>query len=321
MILVLTPNPALDLTYAVDRTRTGHEHRVQDVRVAAGGKGVNVARVLAALGQQVTVTGPLGGATGSELRGLLEHDPGVDQAWVGIGRSTRRTVTVLDADSATGFNEPGPELTRDELDRVLQVTLELAARASALVISGSLPRGWSPQFLATLVPVVQEHGAPVLVDTSGPALLAAVAAGADLVKPNAREAGEATDETDPLRAGRALLAAGARGVVCSLGADGMLALSPDAPVLRARLDPDRLGYPVTGNPTGAGDSAVAVLARAFARHARSATGAPTAAPIGPEDLRDAVAVSASALSRPIAGEIDPDLAATYLPAITTWEVP
>lgn len=321
MILAVTPNPALDLTYLVDAVRPHGEHRVREVRAAAGGKGVNVARVLAQLGTAVTCAGPVGGATGDELRELLGAISGISQSWTSIAGVTRRTVTVVDPGGATGFNEPGPAITSAEFQALHQgvATLldEAEPRLEVVTLSGSLPPGIGAADVAELVRLVLERDRTVVVDTSGPALLAAARAGATVLTPNAAEAIEATGAATPLEAATALVRAGARIVVCSLGADGMLALehSPDdrsprpggstgagdswpgATPLRAWRA--HLPEPLSGNPTGAGDSLVAVLAQRLLAGCADL----------PSALVRAVAVSASAVTRPVAGEVDLELAA------------
>ncbi|WP_193105745.1 1-phosphofructokinase family hexose kinase [Brachybacterium sp. FME24] len=313
MILTLTPNPALDLTYEVDQARVHAEHRVRRVRSAPGGKGVNVARVLAQLGRPATCAGPLGGATGEQIRDLLRAHDGVRQAWTPIAGDSRRTVTVVAPDGATGFHEPGPALGPAEREALVAGLTALLSSASPLVtavtLSGSLPPGLSGEDLAQLVGVCRRNDRPVLVDTSGPALLAAARSGADVLKPNAAEALEATGTHTPLEAALALLEIGAGAVVCSLGPEGMLGVRRDngsAHGWRARL-----AEPIAGNPTGAGDSVVAVLA---------ATVLVDGAEL-PEALRRAVAVSASAVTRPVAGEIDLQLADELMPAVEIQEIP
>ncbi|GAB2541508.1 1-phosphofructokinase family hexose kinase [Brachybacterium huguangmaarense] len=316
MILVLTPNPALDVTYELDELRPGAENRVRAVRTAPGGKGVNAARVIARLGGEVTVLGPLGGTGGEELRVLLSEvsDAGrIHQAWTPIAGATRRTVAVVGQDGATGLYEPGPALSPDERDAVVGELLERAGApdVEAVVISGSLPGGMDVEDLARLVERLRGLGVRTVVDTSGPGMLAAARAGADVIKPNRDEAIAATGADDPVVACRALLDLGARAVVCSLGADGMLLAErsegsggADSSDRAPRLCRAGAGREIRGNATGAGDSVVAELALALAE-GRSLRDA----------LPRAVATSASAVARPVAGEIDEDLRAELLPAI------
>lgn len=309
MILTLTPNPALDVTYTVDATRAHHEHRVREVHTAPGGKGVNVARVLAALGDDVAVTGPLGGASGSQLRELLGAAGGVDQRWIPVRGTTRRTLTVVDTAGATGFNEPGPTITDEECAVLGERITAHLEDLDVLTVNGSLPPGLDGEALAPILRSARAADVPVLVDTSGPALATLAAAGATVLKPNAAEAQQATGEDDPLHAARALLALGPQSVLCSLGGDGMLAVTAGTALH------GRLAEPLHGNPTGAGDAAVAALARHLAR------GADLTDPDELADmLRQAIGLSASAVTRPLAGQVDPDLAASLRATVTIEEI-
>ncbi|MEV6495492.1 PfkB family carbohydrate kinase, partial [Actinoplanes sp. NPDC051633] len=113
MILTVTLNPALDLTYEVDALVPHATHRVTAVTERPGGKGLNVAAVLHALGESVLTTGLLGGATGDKVADLLARD-GIPSSFRPIAADTRRTVAVADGSDATGFWEPGPAVTAGE---------------------------------------------------------------------------------------------------------------------------------------------------------------------------------------------------------------
>ncbi|WP_197275107.1 1-phosphofructokinase family hexose kinase [Luteipulveratus halotolerans] len=175
MILTLTPNPALDVTYAVDHLDVGASHRVRSVVERAGGKGVNVASVLRQTGHAAGVYGPVGGAVGDQLCGDL-RTRGVAEAMTHVNSPTRRTVTVIaeNAGSATVLNEPG-SLSVDEWRRVLtDLESALTRSAEVLVASGSLPAGVPEAAYADVVRLAHEHGVPTIIDTGGPALLTAL---------------------------------------------------------------------------------------------------------------------------------------------------
>jgi tagatose 6-phosphate kinase len=161
-----------------------------------------------------------------------------------------------------------------------------------------------------LITVARDLEVPVVLDADGPALTAAVPAGPTLVKPNLdelrRALPDAVDLPDPAGAGltgtgltgtglsgvvaaaRRLRERGAGAVVVSLGPDGMVAVTEDGTVLRAAPP-----APVAGNPTGAGDAAVAVLARGLAHRTP-----------WPRRLAEAVAASAAAVAAPVAGRLE-----------------
>ncbi|MFF7990651.1 1-phosphofructokinase family hexose kinase [Kitasatospora xanthocidica] len=290
MILTVTLNAALDVTYRVDRLRPRESNRVQAKAERAGGKGVNVARVLHALGRDTVVTGFAGGTAGAALRSDLAA-AGVPERLLPITGETRRTVAVVDASAGdtTILLEPGPPVPTGDWDRLLDHLDGLLPRVSAAVFSGSLPPGVPEDAYGRLVRLAHEHRVPAVVDADGAALRAALPAGPDLVKPNAAELAAATGLTDPLAAAGALLDGGAGAVVASLGPGGLIALTGQGG-WRAG-PPERL----TGNPTGAGDAAVAALT----------LGLVDATP-WPERLAEAVALSAAAVRAPLAGDFDPD---------------
>ncbi|MFB9320499.1 1-phosphofructokinase family hexose kinase [Cryptosporangium minutisporangium] len=317
MILTVTLNPALDLTYRVGRLLPHRTHRVSSVDERPGGKGLNVARILHAAGEPVRATGVLGGDTGARVARLLDRDR-IETAFTPIADETRRTVTITDCD-ATGFWEPGPTVTPAEWGAFRARYLRLLGSVSVVVLSGSLPRGLPVDAYARLIADATAAGVRTVLDTSGDALRAGVAAGPDLVKPNteelvalvhgapdARPPRAAADEGAVARlaaladAARAL---GAGAVVASAGPDGLVAVTAEGS-WHAR--PPEV---VTGNPTGAGDAYDAALARGL----RDRTPWPTV-------LADAVALSASAVAVAVAGAVDPSVAARLRPSVSVTPV-
>ena len=290
MILTVTPNPALDLTWHVDRLVEGGTHRADAGVARAGGKGLNVARVAHAEGAEVLAVTTAGGRTGEEFAAELGAS-GVPHALVAVAAETRRSVAVVDesAGDTTIINERGVNPTDSEWADLLAEVVERLPTAGVLVVSGSVPPGAPDSLVPMLIAVGKDAGVPVIADTSGPALLRAADAGADVLKPNAAELIEATGITDPVEGARSLIARGAELVLLSLGADGMLAVTASG-LVHARLD-ERLA----GNPTGAGDAGVAACAVLYAAGERD-----------PEQiLRRATAWSAAAVLAPLAGDISP----------------
>lgn len=303
MILTVTLNAALDITHRVDRLRPHASNRVSSATQRAGGKGVNVARVLHALGERTAVTGLAGGPTGAAMRADLAA-AGITDHLVPIGGESRRTVAVVDDRDTTILLEPGPRVTSAEWARFTRRYRELLGGARAVVLSGSLPPGVPADAYGVLVALARAAGVPVLLDADGEALLAALAEGPDVVKPNVHELAAVTGGADPVAGAATLTAAGARAVVVSLGPEGLLAHTP-AGVWRARPP-----APVAGNPTGAGDAAVAALALGL-----------IAGQSWPERLVAAVALSAAAVAAPLAGDFDPAVRRTLLDTVTVNSVP
>lgn len=290
MILTVTLNTALDVTHRVPRLLPHASHRVTGVAERPGGKGLNVARVLAALGHPVTATGFAGGPSGALVRELLALTPGVDDALLPCAGTTRRTLAVVDETTGdtTQFNEPGPQITAAEWAAFQARYAELLTGARAVALCGSLPPGLPVGAYAVLVRAARAAGVPVLLDTGGEALRRGVAARPEIIKPNAAELAELTGSRDPLPATRDARRRGAQAVVTSLGPGGLLAATPEG--TWQATPPRRLD----GNPTGAGDSAVAGLLSAL-----------TEGLDWPSRLTRATALSAATVHAPVAGEFDP----------------
>jgi 1-phosphofructokinase family hexose kinase len=296
VIRTVTPNPALDLTYEVPHLVPAGEHRATRVARLPGGKGLNVARVLHLWGWPVDAIGLIGGPAGRELAERWAA-LGVRGSWVEIEGSTRQTVAVVDDVGATYVGEPGPEVTAADWERLTDQTLEGLAPGDVVVLSGSLPPGSAPEAVGRLVTRARQAGLGTIVDSSGPALLAAARAGATLLKPNAAELAAATGEVDLANGLAALVGLGARGVVVSCGADGLIGRDPvTGELVRAFLP-----TPLNGNPTGAGDSAVAALGRGLDQGLDNPTR-------WRDTLLDAVAWSAATVMEPTAGSLDRALA-------------
>lgn len=290
MILTVTLNPALDLTWRVDRLIEGGTHRADAGAARAGGKGLNVARVAHAEGADVLAITTTGGRVGQEFAAELGAS-GVPHALVPVVAETRRSIAVVDESlgDTTIINERGSNPTDPEWAALLAEVVERLPGTQVLVVSGSVPPGAPDSLLPMLIAVGRDAGVPVIVDTSGPALLRAADAGATVLKPNAAELVEATGITDPVAGARSLIARGTELVLLSLGAEGMLAVTASA-LVHARLD-----EPLAGNPTGAGDASVAACAVLYAEGVRD-----------PEQiLRRATAWSAAAVLTPLAGDISP----------------
>ena len=300
MILCVCLSPAVDVTYHVDRLHPSGTTRVGTVTERPGGKAVNVARVLHRLGEPTRLVVPAGGDTGEQLRHGLER-AGLEAVLVRSGRATRRTVTVVERDlaGATTLVEPA---SLDCWSALVEAVETALVGSAVLVLGGSVPAGVPEDGLATLISAGHDRGLPVLVDTHGRWLVSALAAGADVVKPNAHELAEITGDDDPVRAARTLARSSGATVVASLGESGVLAATATG------LWEARPGAVLQGNPTGAGDALVAGLARGLLRD-------PEAARQPERMLHDAVALSAAAVLSPEAGDVDPDHHEAQLPGV------
>lgn len=232
MIVTVTPNPSLDRTVEVDRLERGEVLRTRAGRLDPGGKGVNVARALAANDHDVTAVVPLGGFDGDELGALLAS-VGLVPTVVPVTGATRSNVTIVEPDgTTTKLNAPGAELDSTELAALVEATLAAAGEADWVVACGSLPPGAPTAFYAELTSRLRDAGHHVAVDTSGPPLRKALGSAPDVVKPNHHELAEAVGRPvatlgDAVEAAAELRAAGVGAVVVSLGAHGALLVDAD----------------------------------------------------------------------------------------------
>ncbi|MUK01247.1 hexose kinase [Vibrio cholerae] len=294
-VLTVTPNPALDTTYTVAELHPGLSHRVPAPIEKAGGKGLNVARVIQQSGFGVHAVLPVGGDSGVQLRTDLE-DSGLPHSLVEVAQPTRRSIAIYDrtAGTATLLNEEGRELTAGEWAALSAGVLRTLQHSGCLVGSGSLPLHGPESFYADLVRHARRLDIPAVIDTSGPALLAAARAGAMVLKPNHHELLEATGETAMERGAEMLLALGAGLVLVSRGEEGMYAFTSDD----AGTSSWHARFPrvLSGNATGAGDAAVAAIAVLLAQGIRTV----------PDLVRAATGWSASAVLMPTAGVLHAD---------------
>jgi 1-phosphofructokinase len=225
MIVTVTLNPSLDRTLLVPRLDRGDVIRAEGTLTDPGGKGVNVARALTAHGDAVVAVLPTGGPVGRAVVALL-GDTGVAVVAVPIAGTTRANVTVVEPDgTTTKLNEPGPQLSDAEVALLVDAVAREAVAAEWVVVAGSLPPGLSPDVFERLGSAAHEQDARWALDTSGDALLPALAARPDVVKPNRAELAEslgfdAVSVGDVIRGCQTMRERGAGSVVCSLGPDG-----------------------------------------------------------------------------------------------------
>ena len=296
MILVVALNPALDITHHVPGVDWAGVNRPAVIQARAGGKGLNVARTLRAIGAEVQVIGFAGGITGEQVKSAL-GELGVPAAFTRISGETRRTFAVVDTvrGEAALFNEPGPPVGPDEYAEFSVMYEKALAGCTAVVLSGSLPPGLSLDTYAELGAMAAAAGVPAVLDAHGEALLRGAAARPAIVKPNLAElealvgrslsTARGADKDAVALAARELRAAGPQAVVVTLGADGLWAATDDGS-WQAVPSAD-----VRGNPTGAGDAVAAGLVHGLV------LGRPWE-----ERLRHAVALGTASAAAPVAGE-------------------
>ncbi|MEW5714183.1 1-phosphofructokinase [Pseudomonas sp. SB113] len=190
-ILTLTLNPALDLTVRLARLEPGEVNRSETLLTHAAGKGVNVAQVLADLGHQVTVGGFLGEDNPQAFEALIAQR-GFADVFIRVPGETRSNIKIAEQDGrVTDINAPGPLVSEQAQQALLDQLTRSAPGHDAVVVAGSLPCGVSPQWLQGLLEHLKRLGLKVALDTSGEALRAGLKAAPWLIKPNTEELADA----------------------------------------------------------------------------------------------------------------------------------
>jgi 1-phosphofructokinase len=242
MIITVTPNPSVDRTLFIGSLSRGAVIRSERTLCEPSGKGVNVALALSANGYDALAVLPSGGPTGAELVEMLTS-VGLAHVVVKIEGSVRSNISLVEPDgTVTKINEPGPVLVATEADRLTRAALDRAGPdVTWLAGCGSLPIGATAGIYGRLVEEGRRRGLRTAIDTSGPALRAALPFRPDLVKPNAEELSELSGRSlhtlgDVVDAAEQVRALGAVAVLASLGTDGAVlvdesgALHGEAPV-------------------------------------------------------------------------------------------
>lgn len=294
MILTTTLNASIDKAYELDGALIpGTVMRVARTTNSAGGKGLNVSRIVKLLGHDVLATGCVGGYNGSYLEWLLDQD-GIAHNFAHITGETRSCINVLEhAYGSTEFLEKGPELLDHEVSAVIELFEQLIQDASVVTLSGSAPAGAPTTIYAQLINRVRAKHKHVILDTSGASLSAALPACPTLIKPNSDEIAALTGIEKPslneLRDfGTKQVDAGIDYVLISLGKEGALLCTKRG---HYRALPPHLN---ARNTVGCGDAMVGGCACALEAGADDE-----------ELLKRGIAAGSAAALSPKTGDLDP----------------
>lgn len=257
MIYTLTPNPSVDRSITVSEIRFNSVLRSQNLRLDWGGKGFNVSRSLHQLGIESVAMGWVGGGTGKMLADGLQR-LGIQTDFVWVDQDTRTNTMIIEAEGEWHIkvNEPGPPISRDDIEQLILKVEGYAKKGDLWVLSGSLPPDVPEEFYAQLIGLFHQRGARVYLDASGQALLHGCQAGPYLVKPNVFEASQLVgfsidNQEDAKRAALHFLRMGIDYFALTMGETGLLLASQREMVFAA---PPRVAV---SNTTGAGDALMA----------------------------------------------------------------
>lgn len=283
-IITVTLNPAIDRTLSLLQLRQGGCSCVKQEMLDPGGKGINVSKTLLELGVKPVTVAFAGGHTGKELQ-RLAGEYGLEAVFIPIKGNTRTNFKIAEADgTVTELNEPGPELSKPETEKMLSYLQACADEETLFVLSGSIPGGVSTGIYAEIIRLVKGKGAKVLLDTSGEALSEGLKAGPDMVKPNQEELEQyfnrpLVSDEQVIQAGKELLSMGVCMSVVSMGARGAVFITEKEAYLAK-------GLKVKVHSTvGAGDAMAAALAYGASRKLSL-----------PETAKLGIAVSAGAVT-------------------------
>ncbi|HEL1021942.1 tagatose-6-phosphate kinase [Streptococcus equi] len=265
MILTVTLNPSIDISYPLNRLTLDTVNRVDRTTKTAGGKGLNVTRVLAEAGQSVVATGFIGGKLGDFVIHQLQEQ-GISNQFFKIKGETRNCIAVLHEGMQTEILEAGPYIDMDEAEGFLNHMSIIAKQFDVLTFSGSLPKGLAAHYYQDLITMARAYGSKVVLDCSG-APLKAVLAGKDkptVIKPNLEELEDLIGQPVTLDEERLIsllsqpLFEGIEWIIVSLSAQGAFAKHHN------RFYRVTIPKIEVVNPVGSGDATVAGIAWALA---------------------------------------------------------
>ncbi|MFH5811324.1 hexose kinase [Companilactobacillus sp. FL22-1] len=267
-VLTITMNPSVDISYPLEHLKIDTVNRVKDVSKTAGGKGLNVTRVLKQLGVEVTASGIIGGTIGQYITNQLDEND-VDHAFMKISQESRNCIAILhDNGDQTEILEAGPILSKDDENSFLKHFEDQVSSFKLVTISGSLPQGLSKALYSKMVQVAAKHNVPVILDSSNEALRLALESDVKpfMIKPNqdeiaqliGKEIGDLNDLKDKLATED--IFQDIPWVVVSLGSHGAF--------VKYHQDFFKVNIPKINavNPVGSGDSTVAGLAAGIVKN-------------------------------------------------------
>jgi len=255
MINTITLNPSLDYIVKVDSFKVDSLNRIEEERIYAGGKGINVSIVLKNLGVENTALGYVAGFTGDEILRQIENH-GVNCDFVKLENGFSRINVKLKSDGETEINGSGPEITEEDL-KILNEKISHLTKGDFLILSGSIPGSVPDDIYENIMNSLLDMGVEFIVDATKDLLLKVLKYKPFLIKPNHHELAEMfnvelKDDEDIIKYGKKLQEMGAKNVLISMAGDGAILLPENGEAIKREVPKG-----VLKNSVGAGDSMVA----------------------------------------------------------------
>lgn len=255
MINTITLNPSLDYIVKVDSFKVDSLNRIEEERICAGGKGINVSIVLKNLGVENTALGYVSGFTGDEILRQIESH-GVSCDFVKLKKGFSRINVKLKSDGETEINGAGPEITEEDL-KVLYDKLSHLTKGDYLILSGSIPTSVPDDIYENIMNSLLDTGVEFIVDATKDLLLKVLKYKPFLIKPNHHELAEMfnvelNNDEDIIKYGKKLQEMGAKNVLISMAGDGAILIPENGEAIKREVPKG-----VLKNSVGAGDSMVA----------------------------------------------------------------
>ncbi|AIF50496.1 1-phosphofructokinase [Pelosinus sp. UFO1] len=264
MIITVTLNPAVDKTVEINDLHINRVNRVASARVDAGGKGINVSKVILNLEGESKAIGFLGGRTGTFIKGYLD-EMGIANEFVFVKGETRTNLKIVDPTQRTNtdINEIGPDITLEDSKKIDNIISESVNEKAVIVFSGSVPPNVDLATYQKWIQRAKGKGAKAILDADGELLQLGIEAGPYLIKPNIHElerllARKINSMEDTIDCAKDLMEKyGIEIVVVSMGEKGALFLNKQVTIFAEGIVVD------VKSTVGAGDSMVAALAYAI----------------------------------------------------------
>lgn len=259
MVIIVNFNPAIDCTAHIDTFIAGGLNRIQDVRQDAGGKGINVAKTLKALGMDAILCGFMG--SNYQIFEQCFRDWNIRHDFVKVDGLNRSNLKIMSKDgSLTEVNEPSFEVSKEKRDELLHKVLSYVDDHAVVVLSGSLPKNVKSDFVVEIIKECKQLGAKVILDGDGEVLQKGILCHPTLIKPNEDElqryfkVEHALTQEKIILYAKKLVNQGVEMVCVSCGKDGAICMSQDECYQSSSLNVD------VKSTVGAGDAMVASFA-------------------------------------------------------------